>query len=82
MTDDSSHQVQFLIIWWKQLAHGLSLFCIYTSMSEELDLKLNNINLYQLFLLILLITYYHYFIILNLWNTIKFKYHNQWVAYL
>ena len=48
----------------------------------ELDLRLNNINLYQLFLLILLITYYHYLLILNLWNTTKFKYYNQWVAYL
>ena len=32
--------------------------------------------------MILLITYNHYFLILNLWNTIKFKYHNQWVAHL
>ena len=52
-------------------------FCVW-----ELDFRLNNINLHQLFLLILLITYYHYFLILNLWNTIKFKHHNQWVAHL
>ena len=35
--------------------------------------------------MILLITYNHYILILNLWTTIKiskFKYHNQWVAYL
>ena len=36
-------------------------FCVW-----GLDLRLNNINLYQLFLLILLIIYYHYFLILNL----------------
>ena len=48
-------------------------FCVW-----ELDLRLNNIN----YSLILLIIYYHYLLILNLWNTIKFKHHNQWVAHL
>ena len=43
MTDDSSHQVQVLIMWWKQLAHGLLLFCIYLCI-WELDLRLNNVN--------------------------------------
>ena len=32
--------------------------------------------------IILSIIYHHYTLILNLWNTIKFKYHNQWVSYL
>ena len=47
-------------------------FCVW-----GLDLRLNNTNLHQLFLLILLITYHHYLLILRLWNTTKFKYHNH-----
>ena len=32
--------------------------------------------------MILSIIYHHHILVLNLWNTIKFKYHNQWVSYL
>ena len=44
-----------------------------------LDLRLNNVN-YSCWYFSS--SFNHYILILNLWNTIKFKYHNQWVSYL
>ena len=44
-----------------------------------LDLRLNNIN-YSCWYFSSSVN--HYILILNLWNTIQLKYHNQWVSYL
>ena len=45
----------------------------------ELNLRLNNVN-YSCWYFSSSIN--HHILILNLWNTIQLKYHNQWVAYL
>ena len=44
-----------------------------------LDLRLNNIN-YSCWYFSSSVS--HYTLVLNLWNTIQLKYHNQWVSYL
>ena len=44
-----------------------------------LDFRLNNVN-YSYWYFLLSVS--HHTLVLNLWNTIKFKYHNQWVSYL
>ena len=44
-----------------------------------LDLRLNNVN-YSCWYFSSSVS--HHILILNLWNTIQLKYHNQWVSYL
>ena len=44
-----------------------------------LDLRLNNIN-YSCWYFSSSVS--HHILVLNLWNTIQLKYHNQWVSYL
>ena len=45
----------------------------------ELDLRLNNVNYFYWYFSS---SVNHHILILNLWNTIQLKYHNQWVSYL
>ena len=47
--------------------------------SHQVQVRLNNVN-YSYWYFSLSVN--HHILILNLWNTIQLKYHNQWVSYL